>query len=331
MLTERREPAATRHWPWRFEKTHTGHVVDLYALPPEEFTAARDSAAKRDPTLKALRRPTVSAWLVNLLVRREPTLVEQLLSLGVRLAQAQRSGAAGALRDLGAQRRALVEAVVGRSLELGARSTTPATKAEVLGTLEAALADGDSAAALRSGRLVRPLSYAGFGAVDLAGAVAPAEDGAAGAPAPEARTRSQRRPPLPRPSADASTAPGRSAVAAAERAAQEAAGALDDAVRTAEQARHVADEARCAAQQAAQQERTAAHRVAHQEEGVQAARQALAAAVEALTGRRDEQRQVETDVAAAEQAEAQAVTALTRAQCGAAAARKTLDQRRRGT
>lgn len=103
-------------------------------------------------------------------------------------------------------------------------------------------------------------------------------------------------------------------------------------MRTAEQARHVADEARCAAEQAAQQERSAAHRVADQEEGVQAARQALAAAaVEALTVRRDEQQQVETDVAAAEQAEAQAVTALTRAQCGAAAARKTLDQRRRGT
>jgi len=64
---------------------------------------------------------------------------------------------------------------------------------------------------------------------------------------------------------------------------------------------------------------------------VQAARRALAAAVEALTVRRAEQRQVETDVAAAEQAEAQAVTALTRAQCGAAAARKALDQRRRGT
>ncbi len=291
-------------------------MVDLYALPPEEFTAARDAAVQLDPTLKALRRPTVSAWLVNLLVRREPALVEQLLSLGVQLAQAQRSGAAGALRDLGAQRRALVEAVAGRSLELGARRATTATRAEVVGTLEAALADADSAAAVRSGRLVRPLSYAGFGEVDLAGAVAPA-----GRP-------TRRRPPTRQAVA---TASGRAVVAAAERAAQEAAGTLDDAVRTAEQARQAADRARRTAEQAAQQEATAASRVADREVAVQTARQALVAAAETLTGRRDEQQQARTDPAAAERAAARAVTAVTRAQSGAAVARKTLHERRRGT
>ena len=301
-------------------------MVDLYALPPEEFTAARDTAVKLDPSLKVLRRPTVSAWLVNLLVRREPALVEQLLSLGVRLAQAQRSGAAGALRDLGAQRRALVEAVAGRSLELGARSTTPATRAEVVGTLEAALADGDSAAAVRSGRLVRPLSYAGFGAVDLAGAVAPAGSGTAGSPT--AGTPTRRRSPTDQAVATASR---RAVVAAAERAAQEAAGTLDDAVRTAEQARQAADRARRTAEQAAQQEAAAASRVADQEEAVLTARQALVAAAETLTARRDEQQQARPDLAAAERAEVRAGTAVTRAQSGAAVARKTLDERRRGT
>jgi hypothetical protein len=34
---------------------------ELYALPPEQFTAAR-----------ALRKPTVLAWLVNLLVQELP-------------------------------------------------------------------------------------------------------------------------------------------------------------------------------------------------------------------------------------------------------------------
>lgn len=301
-------------------------MVDLYALPPEEFTAARDAAVQLDPTLKALRRPTVSAWLVNLLVRREPALVEQLLSLGVQLAQAQRSGAAGALRDLGAQRRALVEAVAGRSLELGARRATTATRAEVVGTLEAALADADSAAAVRSGRLVRPLSYAGFGEVDLAGAVAPAGSGTAGSPT--AGTPTRRRPPTRQAVA---TASGRAVVAAAERAAQEAAGTLDDAVRTAEQARQAADRARRTAEQAAQQEATAASRVTDREVAVQTARQALVAAAETLTGRRDEQQQARTDPAAAERAAARAVTAVTRAQSGAAVARKTLHERRRGT
>ena len=57
---------------------------DLYRLAPEDFTAARDAAAKqaradgdRDgaAALKALRRPTVSAWLLNALVRTAPELV----------------------------------------------------------------------------------------------------------------------------------------------------------------------------------------------------------------------------------------------------------------
>ncbi|MCW2667516.1 MAG: hypothetical protein JWN57_2478, partial [Frankiales bacterium] len=63
---------------------------DLYALPPEEFTAARDAAARQAradgdragaAALKALRKPTAPAHLVNLLVRAEPDLVDQLLEL----------------------------------------------------------------------------------------------------------------------------------------------------------------------------------------------------------------------------------------------------------
>src|SRR5690606_1078829 len=47
-------------------------AAQLYALPPEQFVAARNGAAKQatGPAarhIKALRRPTVSAWLVNLL------------------------------------------------------------------------------------------------------------------------------------------------------------------------------------------------------------------------------------------------------------------------
>ena len=165
---------------------------DLYALPPEEFTAARDAAARqaRDQdralaaALKALRRPTVPAWLVNVLVRREPALVGQLLELGAGLAEAQRAGQGDALRALGDQRRALVEAVTDRAVALGGRPVTAAVRAEVAGTLEAALADGPSGAAVRSGRLTRALSYAGFGGVDLADAVADALPDGVGAAAP---------------------------------------------------------------------------------------------------------------------------------------------------
>jgi hypothetical protein len=66
--------------------------VDLDALPPERFTAARDAAAQDDKSLQSLRRPTVSARVVNTLVRREPVPLEDLLALGASLADAQVPG-----------------------------------------------------------------------------------------------------------------------------------------------------------------------------------------------------------------------------------------------
>ena len=49
-------------------------AAELYALPPEEFTEARNArAATADRALaasvKALRKPTASAWAVDLLAR----------------------------------------------------------------------------------------------------------------------------------------------------------------------------------------------------------------------------------------------------------------------
>ena len=208
---------------------------DLYRLAPEDFTAARDAAAKQAradgdregaAALRALRRPTVSAWLLNTLVRTAPELVEQLLELGPGLAQAQAGGDAAALRALGEQRRQLVGAVVDRAAASGGRPVTAAVRDEVASTLEAALADPASADAVRSGRLVRALSYAGFGDVDLADAVAAA---------PSAPTAAG-------PTATAKAAPDRRLVEA-EAAALDAAGRLDDAVRACREAERTADAA----------------------------------------------------------------------------------------
>ena len=189
--------------------------MDLYALPPEEFTAARDAAAKQDRSLKALRKPTVSAWVLNTLVRRDAAFLEELLSLGAALGQAQRDGQGDALRDLGTQRRQLIQAVTARALEGAGREVGSAVRLEVESTLEAAMADSASADALRSGRLVRPLSYSGFGDVDLHGAIA------AETITPQVSKRA--------PSKGSETR-------AAEAAALTAAGLLDDAVRAADAA-----------------------------------------------------------------------------------------------
>ena len=248
------------------------NTAELYALPPEEFTTARDAAAKQakaagDPAagkeLKALRRPSVAAWLVNRLAAEQGALLEQLLALGPALAEAQAAGHADDLRALGRQRRQLVEAVAGTAVSAAGRPVAGPVRDEVVSTLEAALADPSSAEAVRSGRLVRALSYAGFGEVDLSGAVA------AGATTASVRPTSVR-PTSVRPTSSPATssparpkggegparkaeeaaARARAALAAAEGAAHEAAGRLDDAVRTAERAERAATVAAGALEQA---------------------------------------------------------------------------------
>ena len=189
------------------------NTAELYALPPEEFTTARDAAAKQakaagDPAagkeLKALRRPSVAAWLVNRLAAEQGALLEQLLALGPALAEAQAAGHADDLRALGRQRRQLVEAVAGTAVSAAGRPVAGPVRDEVVSTLEAALADPSSAEAVRSGRLVRALSYAGFGEVDLSGAVA------AGATTASVRPTSVRPTSVPATSVQATSVPATS-------------------------------------------------------------------------------------------------------------------------
>ena len=68
---------------------HTGRVADLleiadelYALGLGEFTPARDAKVKElkgtplAAQVKALRKPSTAAWVLNLLVRRESEQVD---------------------------------------------------------------------------------------------------------------------------------------------------------------------------------------------------------------------------------------------------------------
>jgi hypothetical protein len=154
-------------------------VRRLYATPPDRFVAARDAAvaeARRagDPRtareIARLRRPTVAAWLVNLLAIRRPELVADLAQLAESLRVAQRELKGAKLRELSAQRRAVVGALVAevRTLAATEPDAPPAGKlplAEVESTLHAALADAEVAEQVRAGRLLRATSYAGFGEV----------------------------------------------------------------------------------------------------------------------------------------------------------------------
>src|SRR3954447_14559935 len=82
----------------------------LYGLPPEDFIGTRDALAKDATTagdkslataIKALRKPSVVAWALNQLVRQDRASVEQLISLGADLRQAQTTLSGEDLRALG--------------------------------------------------------------------------------------------------------------------------------------------------------------------------------------------------------------------------------------
>ncbi|MGX7669879.1 hypothetical protein [Plantactinospora sp. DSM 117369] len=154
-------------------------VERLYTAPPDGFVAARSEAvaaarAAGDPStareIAKLRKPTVAAWLVNLLALRRPELMADLVELSAALRGAQRELRGDRLRELSAQRRGVVGALVGQARAL-AEEEDPRLAAgklplaEVEATLNAALADVEVAEQARSGRLVRAASYAGFGEV----------------------------------------------------------------------------------------------------------------------------------------------------------------------
>nr|WP_084599531.1 hypothetical protein [Actinoplanes subtropicus] len=159
-------------------------IQRLYEEPPDGFVAARTAAindakqagdreaAKR---LAALKKPTVAAWVVNLLALRRPDLIEELVDLSTALRDAQRGLDGDQLRELNAQRRKVVSALVGaaRKLATEALAADPRGRAEaaklplgeVEATLTAALAEPAVAAQVRTGRLIRAAAYAGFGEV----------------------------------------------------------------------------------------------------------------------------------------------------------------------
>jgi len=143
-----------------------GTVADeLYGLPREEFVAARDArarearAAGRDREaveIGRLRKPTMAAWLANLLSREQPGEVRGLVRLGESLRKAHREVAGAALRQLSQQRHELVHALVTQARGLGRREghrVSDAVGEELREIITAALTDPDAARTLAAGRL----------------------------------------------------------------------------------------------------------------------------------------------------------------------------------
>jgi hypothetical protein len=158
----------------------------LYALPPAEFTQARNEAARdlrqtgereQADRVKALRKPTAAAGAVNRLVRSHRSQVEAFLAAAARLRDAQVAGKGDLAAAAQAERAALDELV-----DLGGET--------VRASLLAAAVDDEIARELLAARLVREPEPAGFGTLlahaepDTARSAARAKPGRRHTPSP---------------------------------------------------------------------------------------------------------------------------------------------------
>ncbi|MFF6952150.1 hypothetical protein ACFZAD_26265 [Streptomyces iakyrus] len=212
---------------------------ELYALRPEEFTAARASAVASARTagdrelagrIGALRKPSLAAWVSNLLVRSSPGEVEPLLRLGEGLRQAHQDLDGAQLRELSRRQHALIRALSLQARQLAKEAGHPigeGVQREVENTLHAVLADPEAARAWAGGRLTKPLDAAvGFPAV--AEGARPQRPAPASAPSrPAKKTSEQQRRRLDRARKEAEAAERelrelRDEAAAAGEAAEEA-------------------------------------------------------------------------------------------------------------
>lgn len=153
-------------------------VDELYGLPPEEFTAARNTAAKQAKSdgdaelsdkVKALAKPTVAAWMANQLARERADELESLSLLGEQMREATASMDGARLRELTPRRHSEVDALVKDATKLSGRKVSADVTQKLRETLDAALIDPAAAQAVRSGQLTSALRHVGFGVVDESG------------------------------------------------------------------------------------------------------------------------------------------------------------------
>jgi hypothetical protein len=252
-------------------------VDELYALPPHSFTEARNtrvteakSAGDRATAtlLAALKRPTIGAWLVNLVALRRPDAVAELIAVGERLRTVQDSVTPGSqaghrLRELAEQRRGAIEEILAmiRTLvsEAGEPEPSAAQLAEAESTFAAAMVDEDAAREVRAGRLLRPLSYSGFGSFGVAAAGATAGAGQTGRGGETAADESEEAAAARRSAAQARVDEARDALVRASDGERAAAAVVDQLAEELDRLRERVDEARAAAQ-AARHARLAAER-----------------------------------------------------------------------
>jgi hypothetical protein len=207
----------------------------LYALPPQEFTQARNQAERelrkagereQADQVKALRKPTAAAGAANRLVRGHRPEVDAFLAAAATLRDAQFAGRGDIVSAGMAQREALEKLV-----SLGGQS--------VRATLQVAAVDDNIARDLLAARLVQEPEPAGFGTLlahsdPKASAATSAAHGRRGTTAPARRDDSAAR---------AQLQEANKALAAAEREARQAQRRWAEAQRDRDKARVAVEKA----------------------------------------------------------------------------------------
>jgi hypothetical protein len=164
----------------------------IFRGPLESFTPERnelakslrsDGKAEAADWVKALRKPSRGAWLVNQLAVRKTDEIKELLSVGEELRAAQEELMAGSpdrskLRDAARHEQETIDSLlrsaeaIGREYGIGSQSF-----ARVGETLQAASSDPEVAEAIERGWLTREQRAASIGLVGPAAPSAPARKG----------------------------------------------------------------------------------------------------------------------------------------------------------
>ncbi|MFF0271606.1 hypothetical protein [Kribbella sp. NPDC004536] len=150
----------------------------VYAAPAADFIATRNELAKQlkaggdalgSTRLKALRKPTVAAWVANLLARKLPDELDDLLALGDEFREATADLDGDRLRELTPRRHQVLDQLAKQAAKLAGdegQKLSPDVATKLRETLDAALIDPAAGDAVREGRLSSALRHVGFGVVD---------------------------------------------------------------------------------------------------------------------------------------------------------------------
>ena len=161
------------------DSSDTERRVDrLYTLPLEEFTPARNELAKElrsagdreaAERVKALRKPSRSAWAINRLRSEDGAVLRAALKAGQQLRAAQSGALSGdsavKLREQARAERSAVAEAADRAAELEP-SLTARDRERIRGTLHAGASDDGIRDEIESGRLTVDHEPVGLGPLE---------------------------------------------------------------------------------------------------------------------------------------------------------------------